>query len=398
MSAMAACDAGELARIRALEAQLGPVVRRCRLLPALTAPNAAHERARLRIALETGDSLAPRFEYPRPGAAPIGARELDVLREQARSLPGAALYEAKLDELELDLAILAAVGDARRIRPLSARRFGTGDELVETPSGSASLTDHARRLIVSHAPRAEPAPHEEARTLPALTRDGTPCLAAWIYAVAARAGLHVEVRVEPNLAAGAATGDHTVYVADRAFGLREALRLSVHEVLGHLTSAANGRLQPIRLPEWGTADSFADQEGVALCIEEAFGVLDSGRSCALAGRVLATSSVHAGASFGETARLLFHEHGFSAQEAIAITERAHRGGGVARDAGYLLGYLRVRAAIANGEATLDELRLGRVGVSALPELRALVAQGLVRPALHRPAFSRSALSTLHAVP
>jgi hypothetical protein len=141
-------------------------------------------------------------------------------------------------------------------------------------------------------------------------------------------------------------------------------------------------MQPIRLLEWGTAGSFADQEGVALCIEQAFGVLDAGRLCALAGRVLATSSMHAGATFGETARELHRELGFSASDAITISERAYRGGGVARDAGYLLGYLRVRAAVASGAATLDELRLGRVSVAALPALRELRARGLVRPAVH----------------
>ena len=66
------------------------------------------------------------------------------------------------------------------------------------------------------------------------------------------------MRVEPNLTAGAATGDRTVYLADRRFGPREALRLAVHEVLGHLTSAANGRVQPLRIMEWGTGFSFAD--------------------------------------------------------------------------------------------------------------------------------------------
>jgi hypothetical protein len=205
--------------------------------------------------------------------------------------------------------------------------------------------------------------------------------------------LHVSVRVEPNLTAGAATGDHTVFVADRQFTLREAWRLAVHEVLGHLTAAENGSLQPLRLLEWGTAFSFADQEGVAISIEAAFGVLDRARLRALAGRVLATRAMHAGAIFGETARTLFRDYGFSAAEAIAISERAYRGGGVARDAGYLRGYLRVREAVASGSTSLDELRMGRVGLQALPELRSLRAQGLIRPSPQRPNLTRSFFST-----
>jgi hypothetical protein len=369
-------EARELARLRAFEARFGVLAKSCRLLPAITASQAAVERSRLCRALEAEQSVVPAFAYPTAQPAIASARALDALRDVAGDLPGAPLYLAKLDELEIDVAILSALGDARRIRPLAARRFGTGDEVVLTPHGEQRLRDYARSLIVSRAP------NDEARTLPALTRDGTPSLASLIQRVAAQAGLSVEVRVEPNLAAGAAAGEHTVYVADRLFGRREALRLSVHEVLGHLTSAANARMQPIRLLEWGTAGSFADQEGVALCIEQAFGVLDAGRLCALAGRVLATSSMHAGATFGETARELHRELGFSASDAITISERAYRGGGVARDAGYLLGYLRVRAAVASGAATLDELRLGRVSVAALPALRELRARGLVRPAVH----------------
>ncbi len=382
------------ARIRAVEAKLGVVVKSCRLLPALTASNAAAERARLCQALEADELLTPKLEYPKARTGIAGARELDALREAARELPGAELYLAKIDELEIDIALLAALGDARRIRPLAARRFGTGDELVTTPFGEQRLSDYARSLIVVHRPA------DEARTLPALTRDGTPSLAGLIHEVAAHAGLEVEVRVEPNLAAGAAAGDRTVYIADRAFGVREAVRLAVHEVLGHLTAASNGRMQPIRLPEWGTAGSFADQEGVALCVEEAFGVLDLGRLCALAGRVIATSRMHEGASFGDLARELHREHGFSANEAVSIAERAYRGGGVARDAGYLLGYMRVQAAIANSEATLDELRMGRVSVAALPALRELVRQGwlLPTPCVPLTLWVGSAVRTARPVP
>jgi hypothetical protein len=91
--------------------------------------------------------------------------------------------------------------------------------------------------------------------------------------------------------------------------------------------------------------------------------------------------------------LLFKEHGFAAAESIAIAERAHRGGGVARDCGYLLGYLRVRAALGRGETTLDELRSGRISISALPQVRALVADGLLCAPFYRPNFSRSFFST-----
>jgi hypothetical protein len=363
------------------------VARGVKLLPSVTARNAASERLRLQAQLESGEMPAPSFEYPEPKRCRDQLRYLDKLRALALSVPGTPLYLMKLDELELDLLLLSSLGDRRRVRPLAARRFGRGDQRVETPDGPVRLSDYARRLL-----RARPR-REECLEIPSDTQDGSPCLRELVERVAQAAGLDVNVKVEPNLTAGAATGDRTVYLADRHFGPREALRLAVHEVLGHLTSAANGRTQPLRILEWGTGFAFADQEGVALSVEAAFGLLDRGRLRSLAGRVLATDSMHDGASFGETAMLLYREHGFAAAEAIGIAERAHRGGGVARDCGYLLGYLRVRAALASGHTSLDELRSGRISVAALPDVRALVAQGLLRPAHYRPNFSRSFFTT-----
>jgi hypothetical protein len=228
-------------------------------------------------------------------------RVIDHLRARVQGLEGEALYAQKLVELELDLAIVAAVGDARALRPLVARRYGTGCESVPTPSGPRSLHEHARALVEAAASREEPP------LLPAQAQGGAPSLAQWMLQLAQLAGLDVldvQVRVEPNLTAAAATGDRTIFIAQRMFGVREGLRLAVHEVLGHLTAAENGRLQPLRIVLWGTADSFADQEGVALCLEQHFGFLDGKRLRSLGGRVLATAAMHDGAAFGETARSL----------------------------------------------------------------------------------------------
>jgi hypothetical protein len=76
-----------------------------------------------------------------------------------------------------------------------------------------------------------------------------------------------------------------------------------------------------------------------------------------------------------------------------LSERTFRGGGVARDAGYLAGYLRVRNAIQEG-ASLDELRRGRVAVQHLPTMRVLEERGWVLPSVYRPSFTLSLRLTL----
>jgi uncharacterized protein (TIGR02421 family) len=381
------------AALRTFESKLALVAKSARLLPAVTARNAFEERARLAAELKRREMIKPRFQYASPRPCQANLRWLDHLRAEASQLPAARLYLAKIEELELDIAMLASLGDSRIVRPLASRRFGTGEELIDTSEGPQRLIDYSMRLLTGPSLTSASARRRERPSVPAESIAGEPCLRELVEHIARAAGLSVSVRVERNLTAGAATGDRTVFIADRVFTLREAWRLALHEVLGHLTAAENGRQQPLRLLEWGTAFCFADQEGVALCIEQDFGVLDRARLRALAGRVLATRNMHAGAAFGETARTLYRDHHFSANDAIAICERAYRGGGVARDAGYLRGYLRVRQALAVGDTTLDELRMGRVGVDALPELRALQAAGLVGAPVHRPNFSRSLFST-----
>ena len=206
-------------------------------------------------------------------------------------------------------------------------------------------------------------------------------------------GLNVDVRIEPSLVANAACGERTIYIADRQFGVREARRLAVHEVLGHLVAAANGRAQPLALMQVGTAESLADQEGVALWLEESAGLMDAWRLRTFAARVWVTDRVHDGVSFHDAVNLLVSEHGFGGTEAIALAERGYRGGGVARDCIYLRGWLRVRRALNRDAATIDELRAGKVSLCALPTIRELQRDGQLRAPLHAPSLSRSLAAT-----
>jgi uncharacterized protein (TIGR02421 family) len=378
-----------LAEVRRFELRLQALCNAVRLLPALTPGNAASERSRLIGCLERDEPTIPAWQARFPRVPSSAFRLIDELRPETSNLPGADLYRKKLDELELDLLILDVVGKPRLVRPLSVRRYGTGSSLAPTDSGPLSLAHCARRILDSTPASTEPRD--------VLAEGGQGSLAGMVKSLAQRIGLEVRVRIDPRLSAGAATGERTVFLAAREFGRMEARRFAVHEVFGHLLSAANGRAQPLRLLDWGTADSFADQEGLALYMEELAGVLDGSRLRTLAGRVLAADAMHAGASFEQTARRLRRDEGFASAEAIAISERAYRGGGVARDVSYLLGWLRVRGAVATGEASLDELHNGRVSLAALPEIRALQAQGYVQgPRFRAPAvpnLSRNFFST-----
>lgn len=373
--------------LREVDACVKSIAEVARLLPASTAVNAVAERARLVEDVERGRVPVPRWELRKRKVEPAVWRSLDTARSRARGLQVEALYQARLDELELELGMIEALGEPRRVRPLAARRFGDGR--VEVPSARGVLPLHrlARVLLdtLTH--------QEEPRDVPAVDVPGRLSLAGLVASLARSARLVLDVKVDPRLSAGAATGERTVFIADRRFGRREALRFAVHEVLGHAVAAANARDQPIRLFEVGTAGAFGAQEGVALWLEEQAGVLDAYRMRVLAARVLATDRMHRGASFGDTARWLHADHGFSAADAVSVAERAYRGGGVARDAGYLQGWLAVRGALARGSTTLDALRAGRVGLEVAEQLPALVEAGWARAPRYRPSLDASLTAT-----
>jgi hypothetical protein len=349
-----------------LDRALAQLAKRARVLPALHPRNAAAERARLTAELEAGRVPVPRWDplERRDVRGLLG--ELDAVRialPEALPEPIASLYRARLDELELDVALLDALGDPRRVRPIAARRYGKGNEAID----GRPLAEHARAILERVASNDDP-PSVPARAL------------ATMMERAARAvGLALTVRLDARLSAGAAAGDHTIYVQDRPFGPIEARRLVAHEVLGHAIAGARGARETFAIFEVGTAGSFADQEGLAITLEDAAGALDGARWRILAARVVATDRMHEGASFGETARALVRDVGLSAKVAITTTERAYRGGGVARDAGYLAGLLRVRDALDRGHATIDELRAGRLDVSAVATLRWAIHEGLAHP-------------------
>jgi hypothetical protein len=369
--------------LREADAFLKRIADVARLLPALTADNAVEERARLCDELSAGGVPVPRWVLKRRRVEPELWRLLEGVRERVKGTVPEALYLARVEELELELGMIEALGEPRRIRPLAARRFGDGQLGVSLPGGPAPLAQLASALLDSLPHREEP------REVPPWDVAGRPSLAALMLAVARSAGLSIDIKVEPRLSAGAATGDRTIFLADRLFGRRESLRFAVHEVLGHAIAAANARDQPIRLFEIGTAGSFSAQEGVALWLEEKAGVLDAYRLRTIGARVLATDRMHQGASFGECARWLHRDHGFSPIDSISIAERAYRGGGVARDAGYLSGWLEVRAALGDGTVTLDAMRVGRVGIDVAAKLPELIACGLARAPRYRPSLALS---------
>jgi uncharacterized protein (TIGR02421 family) len=352
-----------------------------RLLVGSTTHSDPVERQRLTNCVARGEHAKPRWEW-RPVAIDRSVwRGLVRARELAADSEAADLYLQRLEELETELLLLESLGRSKQVRPMAARLFGTGGERIFADADQTVLD--AAHDILAHMPV-----EQEAQTIPAASVDGVN-LRDLMLAYAKHVGLHIAVRVDPDLIANAAVGDRTVFIADRSFGAHEAQRLATHEVYGHLVSAFNGRAQALGVFAVGTAGSYGDQEGVAIYLEELAGLLGPSRQRTLAGRLLATHAMHAGVAFGDAAQTLVTEHDFSPAGAVTLCERAFRAGGVARDAVYLTSWLRVRRALDRGETNLGELQLGKVSLSALPELRRLAHEGLVSQPIYLSNLARS---------
>ena len=345
-----------------------------RLLVGSTTHSDPVERKRLIDCVARGEHAQPRWTWQPMQVERDVWRVLGHARQLATHSVASDLYLERLEELEIELLLLESLGRSKQVRPMAARLFGTGAELVL--AGSERTVLDAAHDILSRPPVPP-----ESKTIPAASAVGAN-LRDLMLAYANHVGLHVTVRVDSHLIANAAVGDRTVFIADRSFGAYEAQRLATHEVYGHLVSAFNGRTQALGIFAIGTAGSYGDQEGVAIYLEELAGLLTEERQRMLAGRLLTTHAMHAGVSFGDAVRALVREHDFTPVDAVTLGERAYRAGGVARDAVYLTRWLRVRHAIARGEATLDELQLGKVSLGALPEVRRLMNEGLA----NRPSY------------
>lgn len=306
------------------------------------------------------------------------------------------VLEPRVRELAIEHAAIDARGSERK--RLARERWGDGTTRVVWRGREVAVSELAREIVrdprsfafgVGVDAGADPNARMPVRDADAVDPDPL----ARLTRFAAVSGLNILVRFEPSLVAEAAAGERTLHLRPRALHIRDVVRLAAHEIHGHLVAAENATLQPLLLLRIGCAGSWEDQEGVSLTLEAAAGALDDARATTLAARTLAVECWLDGADEAETARALERDFGVPAETACVSARRTHRSSGTARDLAYLVGYARVRTAIDAGAATLDELRMGRVSVSALPTLRRLASAGLVVSAAHRPSLAVSLRET-----
>lgn len=330
--------------------------RRCGLIFEATPRNVSAETGRLASLAERDVFEEPSFEYG--GDAVADLRELvHELETVARTIPSSEKsLAARAEELLVEAELAACVGQTH---------FGVRAEARYAMSSASRkhAAELAERWILEC----------DEETSPTYPTDGTQpeALLPRISAlVRAHSPFH-KVVVRADMASLAATGDEYVYVASkRHLTAREAERVAVHEVFGHVVPRVRAVLEQDDVGRLGTAHGEDTQEGYALYCEHRAGLLHEGRKRELAERHLACTWMEEGAPFSAITRGLVHEYGTPATRAVRVAVRTFRGSkgrgkGLGRERVYLPYYCLVRAHLEKMPA--DEARL-TVGQRSLDEL------------------------------
>lgn len=328
--------------------------RQISLLERVRPLNLSQERARLAAARRAGQRPQPELRYAPPPELGELRLELSRLERALVDCFEARLLAERAAELELEAALAERVG-----RPsfgaLAARRFPCEGELARACAlswldESTDDREPAARYLSDDA--------REPKSLYSL-------LSARIFG----AKLAARLEVQRDLPALAAVADGVVLIrAGAELTLDEAERIVLHEVEGHLMPRLNGEaLRGVFAA--GSRDGSRDEEGRALMLEARAAKFRSQRRKQIARRYLAAETVRRGATLWETVEHVL-EAGASVDEAVELACRVHRGGGLARESVYLLGYLAVKDALER-EPELDTILAGgRVGIAAASGLLA----------------------------
>jgi uncharacterized protein (TIGR02421 family) len=191
-----------------------------------------------------------------------------------------------------------------------------------------------------------------------------------------------------DLAAGVMVENGDLFIGTDAYVSSDRVEQLLHHEIGvHVLTYVNGSVQPIRMLSLGLDGYEETQEALGVLAEYLGGGLRPKRLRAFALRVMAAETVSRRASFAETFDLLT-SLGAGRNRAFTTTMRAHRSGGMTKDALYLGGITRLLAFVEAG-GDLDSLLVGKVSLADAPFIGELLERNvLVEPPL-RPRFLES---------
>lgn len=348
----------------AIDRELSEIAGALPLLRLITPVNVAEQRARF----ENGKVGIPEFDYrPLPDLEPIAARLEEVVPERANDPAVGHLGAALKRELATRLELLSARGTPRFFL------------------AAVDLFGHVDSRL-----------HELALELIALEpEDGDgETLSAQEVAAKARQEIDRYQKVYPELSArvevsetssGVMVENGDLFIgADTRISADHVEALLHHEVGVHVLTYANGSAQPLHMLAVGLAGYDENQEALGVLAEHLAGGLRHTRLRTFAYRVVAAHMRSEEASFQDTYERLM-ELGAGERNAFSTTMRAHRAGGLTKDAIYLRGLVRLCRHLAAG-GNIEGMFIGKVGLEDEPLVAELRQREVLTPPPLRPRF------------
>lgn len=344
---------------RNLERLLGRAERAIALLERCRPLNVVREQAELLAAWQRGEPSAPDWQYAGvPDLAGLRAGLESMVDKLAQAGAWGGLYAGRAAELYTEAAAAEALGSGA-FSELAALRFplGAGPDAQRAEQWALEWTAAPVELPSSTTPSDD-------------ERDPASLFSAMRRAVGERR-LPFRVVLSEDLPSAAATGDGVILVKTGArYRALDVERVVLHEIEGHALPRLRARHERLGLYRIGTAGGCDDEEGRALLLEQRGGYLDALRRAELGRRHVAALSLRRGADYVETARLLL-DRSAPLQEALRITSRVYRGGGLGRELVYLTALSRVERAFERDGELESFLERGRIAVAAARVLRDL---------------------------
>jgi uncharacterized protein (TIGR02421 family) len=353
---------------QALDRRLSEICGLLPMLQLLTPINVPEQKE----AFFQGRVAEPQFTYRElPDLAPLG-EELDAINPEEATDPVLVhIIRGMHRELERRIELLAT-RNTEQFLLASIEKWGHADQ---------PLLELAERII-EEIPPGPPADHYvHAHDLAGMAavelahyRERFPELTNLVHVSDLVAGVMVE------------NGDLFIGT-DASISSDRVEQLLHHEIGVHVLTHVNGSAQPIRMLSLGLDGYEETQEALGVLAEYLGGGLRPKRLRAFALRVIAAQSVSGRAGFVETYELM-RSLGAGRNRAFNTTMRAHRSGGMTKDALYLGGLVRLLAFLREG-GRLGPLFVGKVSLADVPLVIDLLDRKvLVDPPL-RPRFLES---------
>jgi hypothetical protein len=296
---------------------LSEIARSLPLIAAATPCNFHSEIERLIEKLKLGKRPAPAFTYRSwDHLTPLVSHLEKLFPLVEQECP---TMHSALQELTLEARLIVSVGTPA-FPELARQRFGTPPQVDSMAHQWANL------------------PLSTNETVPTYRSDDERCPDSLVYQMRKQVltrKIPFQIKTIPNMAASAATGHEVILIAaNRQLPRRTSERIVVHEIEGHVLP----RWKRSQMPTF-TFHNRDEEEGLALHHEEVAGYLDTERRKELGLRHLAAVRAH-GLQPLQTIAEELEALGAGSEQALRLSARACRGGGLGRERIYLFAYTK----------------------------------------------------------